>query len=262
MSRRQPIPGVDEAALDALAGQFPSGSPRPVAPLAHDQALLKRGKAPPAQDNAPPTHGKKGIGTEVNGLEPSSPALPETSPRKAAGRGLAVGAMMLALLAVLIAVSAVMPPPARLWLARTLGDTDIVNFVTGGRADTDKRLTAAAQSIDALASKQDALASKEDARASKEIEIAARLGWFEASESSLSTQWNETSNGGTAARRPNFSPLTKDPQTCRSYGPRRATDCHLALIECCPSMTEPRFLTTSCRSTRTAAPTVHKPART
>ena len=115
-------------------------------------------------------------------MEPLSPALPEASPRRAPGRGLAVGAMMLALLAVLIAVSAVMPPPARSWLTRTLGDTDIVNFVTGGRADIDKRLAAAAQSIDALASKEDALANKEDAlatredaRAGRESEIAARL---------------------------------------------------------------------------------------
>ncbi len=189
MSRRQPIPGVDEAALDALAGQFPSGSPRPVAPLAHNQAPRRRDKAPLTQDNAPPAHGTKEIGKEVNGLELLSPALPEASPRKAPGRGLAVGAMMLALLAVLISVSAVMPPPARLWLTRTLGDTAIVNFVTGGRADIDQQLAAAAQSIDALASKEDtlaakqdalaskedALAGKEDARAGKETEIAARL---------------------------------------------------------------------------------------
>jgi hypothetical protein len=79
-----------------------------------------------------------------------------------------------------------MPPPARSWLTRTLGDTDLVNFVTGGRADIDKRLAAAAQSIDALASredvlanKQDALATSEDARAGKESEIAARLDALE-----------------------------------------------------------------------------------
>jgi hypothetical protein len=197
MSRRQPIPGVDEAALDALAGQFPSGSPRPVAPLTRDQALLTRDKAPLAQDNVPPPHGdkpigkeaNKEIGKEANGLELLSPALPEASPRKAAGRGLAVGAMMLALLAVLIAVSAVMPPPARLWLTRTLGDTAIVNFLTAGRADIDRRLAAAAQSIDALANKEAALATKqaalatevdarasaEDVRASRQIELAARI---------------------------------------------------------------------------------------
>jgi hypothetical protein len=174
MSRRQPIPGVDEAALDALAGQFPSGSPRPVAPLTHDQALLMRDKAPLAQENAPPTRDNKDISNKINSLQPLSPALPEVSPRQAPGRVLAAGAMMLALLAVLIAVAAVMPAPARLWLTRTLGDTDIVDFVTGGRAEIDKRLAAAAQSIDALASREDALASREDARASREDARASR----------------------------------------------------------------------------------------
>ena len=81
--------------------------------------------------------------------------------RQAPGSGLAVAALVLAFLAVLIAVSAVMPPPARSWLTQTLGDSEIVNFVTGSRADIDKRLAAAAQSIDALAS--------------KEIDVAARL---------------------------------------------------------------------------------------
>jgi hypothetical protein len=135
MSRKQPIPGVDEAALAALAGQFPSGSLRTA--------------ALPIQDNAPLAHGNQ----ELLGLEPVSLPARGALGRNAPGRGLAVSALMLAFLAVLIAVSAIMPPPARSWLTQTLGDSEIVNFVTGSRADIDKRLAAAAQSIDTLEGK-------------------------------------------------------------------------------------------------------------
>jgi hypothetical protein len=142
MSRKQPIPGVDEAALAVLAGQFPSGS--------------LRTSDPATQDNAPLTLGDK----EIRGLQSVASAASAASRRKAPGRGLAACAMMVALLAVLIAVSAALPPPARLWLTRTLGDSAIVDFVTGSRADIDQRLAAAAQSIDALASKQNDVAAR------------------------------------------------------------------------------------------------------
>ncbi len=148
MSRKQPIPGVDEAALAELAGQFPSGA-------------LRTGDPPP-QDNAPLTHGNK----EFHDLQAVASAASGAARRKAPGRGLAVCAMLLALLAVLIAVIAVMPPPARSWLTRTLGASGIVDFATGGRADSDQRLAAASQSIDALATKQ--------------IDVAARLEAIEA----------------------------------------------------------------------------------
>ncbi len=134
MSRKRPIPGVDEAALATLAGQFPSGSLRPA--------------AVPTQDNAPLAPGNK----ELLGLEAVSSAASGALRRNAPGRGLAVSALMLAFLAVLIAVSAVMPPPARSWLTQTLGDSEIVNLVTGSRADIDDRLAAAAQSIATLES--------------------------------------------------------------------------------------------------------------
>jgi hypothetical protein len=150
MSRRQPIPGVDEAALAGLAEQFPSGMLRTPDRLTRGKTPAPQDKARLPQDNAPPARDTK----EVESVGSALAAAPDMSPRKAPGSGLAVCAMMLALLAVLIAVSAVMPPPARLWLTRTLGDTGIVNLVTGSRADIDKRLAAAAQSIDALAVKE------------------------------------------------------------------------------------------------------------
>ena len=152
MSRRQPIPGVDEAALAGLAEQFPSGMLRTAEPLTHGKAPARQDKAALAQDNAPVAH---------DSLAPVLSAAPDVPRRNTPGSGLAVWAMMLALLAVLIAMSAVMPPPARSWLTRTLGDTVIVDLVTGNRADIDKRLAAASQSIDALAG--------------KETEVAARL---------------------------------------------------------------------------------------
>src|SRR5258708_6408621 len=105
MTRKHPIPGVDEAALAALAGQFPTRSPRTA--------------APPTQDNAPLPLGDK----EIRGLQSvASAAAGGASRRRAPGRGLAVCAMLLALLALIIAATSVMPPPARTWLAQTLGD--------------------------------------------------------------------------------------------------------------------------------------------
>jgi hypothetical protein len=157
MSRRQPIPGVDEAALAGLAEQFPSGMLRTPVQLTRGKTPAQQDKAQLPQDNAPAARDIK----EVGGLGSAPSAAPDVSRRKIPGRGLAVWALMLALLAVLIAVSAVMPPPARSWLTRTLGDTGFVNFITGNRADIDKRLAAASLSIDALAG--------------KETEIAARL---------------------------------------------------------------------------------------
>src|SRR5690348_10030546 len=131
MSRKQPIPGVDESALAELAGQFPSGFPRP-APV-------------PTKDDTPPQS------AEVKQLRDLPPIVPEPgrppSRTRAPGRGLAAVAMLLALLAVLIAATGIMPAPARSWFARTLGDTEIVDLVTGNRADIDKQLSATARSI-------------------------------------------------------------------------------------------------------------------
>ena len=145
MSRKQPIPGVDEAALAALAGQFPSGRLRPVEPA--------------TQDNAPLVLGDK----EIRGLQSVASAASGAAPRKAPGRGLAAAAMTLALLAILIAVTSVMPPPVRAWLTRTLGNSGIVDLVTGNRADIDRRLAAEAQSIEALAGKQGEIAARLEA---------------------------------------------------------------------------------------------------
>ncbi len=150
MRRKQPIPGVDEAALAALAGQFPSGSLRP--------------GAPSTQDNAPLALGDK----EIRGLQSVASAASGAPRQKAPGRGLAVCAMLLALLALIIAVTAVMPPPARSWLTQTLGDWRIVNVLTASRDEIDSRLAAASQSVDALGGKQDALAAKQN-------DVAARL---------------------------------------------------------------------------------------
>jgi hypothetical protein len=96
-------------------------------------------------------------------VEPVSDAPREASLRKPPGRGLAVGALLLALIAVLIAVSAVMPPTARRWLTRNLGDTEIANIVTGNRADIDRRLAATVQSIDTIASHIDGFAARLEA---------------------------------------------------------------------------------------------------
>jgi len=157
MKRKRPIPGVDEAALAMLAGQFPSGSLRPAEPPVQD----------PVQDNVPLTLDDK----EARALPSVAPAVGATLLQKAPGRGLVVGAMLLALIALLVAVTAVMPPPARVWLTRTFGDWPIVNLVTADRVDVDRRLAAASQSIDALAAKQ----SDVDARL-KAIETAAASG--------------------------------------------------------------------------------------
>jgi hypothetical protein len=145
MSRKQPIPGVDEAALAALADQFPKGSLPAV--------------APPAQDNAP-----LGLdGQAIADLQQIASATTGVPRRKRPGRGLAMGAMMVALLALLIAVTAVMPPPARSWLTRTLGDSAIVNWVTASRAEIDQRMAAATRSIDAIAGKEADVAARLEA---------------------------------------------------------------------------------------------------
>jgi hypothetical protein len=159
MRRKQPIPGVDQAALAALAGQFPSVSLPTLAPPTG---------IPPIQDNAPLPPGDK----EIQGLQ-SVTAVGAPPRQRAGGRGLAACAMLLAILALLIAATSVMPAPARVWLDQTLGDWRIVTLVTASRAEIDNRLTAASQSIDALTGKQDALAVKEG-------DIAARLEAVEA----------------------------------------------------------------------------------
>jgi hypothetical protein len=145
VSRKQPIPGVDETALAELAGQFPSGFPR--------------ADAPPAQDNAPPPLDAK----ESDDVPPVASTANVPAKHRAPGRGLAICAMVLALVAVFIAATSVMPLPVRSWLARTLGDSGFANFVTGNRADIDKRLAAASQSIDALAGKQSDVAARLEA---------------------------------------------------------------------------------------------------
>jgi hypothetical protein len=142
MRRKQPIPGVDEAALAALADQFPKGSLPQV--------------AAPAQDNAPLGLDDKAAAA----LQEIASATPGVARGKRPGRGLAVAAMMLALLALLIAVTAVMPPAARSWLTRTLGDPGIVNLLTAGRVEIDQQLEAATESIDALVGKQTEIAAR------------------------------------------------------------------------------------------------------
>jgi hypothetical protein len=134
MKRKKPIPGLDEAALAALAGQFPSGN--------------LRTDAPPTQDNAPLPLGDP----EVRGLQPVAPAV--AAPKQASGRGLAVCAVLLALLALLVAATSVMPPPARSWLTQRLGDWRIVNLLMANRAEIDSRLDAASQSVAVLAGKE------------------------------------------------------------------------------------------------------------
>lgn len=153
MSRKRPIPAVDEAALQALAGQFPSGSLRAVAAVRQDPAPL-------TQDNVPPAPAEKKLEKELKALAPGPAAVTDAPRQKVAGRGLAVCAMIVAVLAVLIAVSSVMPPPARAWLTLNLGDTGLVNLMTGSRADIDRRLAAAAQSLDVLASREAAIAAR------------------------------------------------------------------------------------------------------
>lgn len=156
MRRKQPIPGVDQAALAALAGQFPSGSLPAI--------------APPTQDNAPLPPGDK----EIRGLQSVAAAGGTGAPRqRAGGRGFAVLALLLAILALLIAATSVMPPAARSWVDQRLGDWRIVTLLTASRADIDNRLAAAAQAIEGLAGKQDALAGKQG-------DVAARLEAVEA----------------------------------------------------------------------------------
>src|SRR5579864_3577290 len=112
MSRKRPIPGVDEAALAALAGQFPSGSLRAIDPPVQAPPV----QDPPVQDNVPLALGE----AEIRGLQSVAPSGSEPAPRKASGRGLAAVAMLVALLALLTAAIAVMPPPARVWLSQNL----------------------------------------------------------------------------------------------------------------------------------------------
>jgi hypothetical protein len=162
MRRKQPIPGVDQVALAALAGQFPKGSLPAV--------------APPTQDNVPLTL----VDKEIRGSQLVAAGAGGAPRPRASGRGLAVFAMLLAILAVLIAAASVMPPAARVWLDQTLGDWRIVNLLTASRTEIDNRLEAASQSIDALAGKQAALAGKQDVLTGRQGDMAARLGAIEA----------------------------------------------------------------------------------
>ena len=78
MKRKHPIPGVDEAALAALAEQFPSGSLRTA--------------APPSQDNAPLPR----VDQEIRGLQSLAAAAAGAPQRKAPGNiGLSGGERIL-----------------------------------------------------------------------------------------------------------------------------------------------------------------------
>lgn len=148
MSRRQPIPGVDESALAELAGQFPSGFPRPATAPAQD---YKPAPAPPPEVKP------------LRELPPLAPAAGASPERKAPGRSFAVLAVLLALLAMVIAATSVLPPSARSWLARTIGNSEVVDLVTGNRAELDNALAASSQSIEALKSGQREAGARLDA---------------------------------------------------------------------------------------------------
>ena len=142
MSRKQPLPAVDEAALAELAGQFPSGFPRPA--------------EPPAPQTVPPP---APAGGEKAADAPPAAAMPGAPPRKARGRGLAAFALLVALLALVVSAALALPPPARAWLASRLdgyrvGGYRIADLVAGNGAEIDARLAAATRSVDALAGRQ------------------------------------------------------------------------------------------------------------
>lgn len=142
MSRKPLLPGVDQEALAALARQFPSSG-------------LNAGE-----------YGRDGEARFGRDEPVAAGAVSAAPPAKAKGRGLAFFAILLALLAILIAASAVAPPRARVWLTKTIGDSRVVNVLTGNRADLDARLAAASGAIDGLERKA--------------TEIAARLAAIEA----------------------------------------------------------------------------------
>ena len=135
MSRKRSIPGVDAASLAALAEQFPSGAARP------------RETRPEAVN-------------EVLPFKPAAPPPPGPARIKAPGRGLAIGAMLLAVVAVLVSTAAIVPVETRSLLTKVPGMTGAATPASNNIAAADPRLAAAVQSIGALESKTAAVTTR------------------------------------------------------------------------------------------------------
>jgi hypothetical protein len=129
MSRKRSIPGVDAESLAALAQQFPSGAARP-------------------------SETRPEAGNEVLPFKPATATAAGRPARiKVPGRGLAICALLLAIVAVFVAAAAIVPAETRASLAKTVGLRGMDALATGNGGTADPRLAAATQSIGALEGK-------------------------------------------------------------------------------------------------------------
>lgn len=152
MSRKHSLPNVDEEALAALARQFPSMT------VPHGEARDEHNAAPQADG---PDHARTRSHTisdhavisdhvvrDVPRAETVKPAIePERVRPRRGGRVLAALALLISLVALVLAVSAVAPPQLRAWLTATIGEPVVVDVLTGNRAELDARLAAVAAGL-------------------------------------------------------------------------------------------------------------------
>src|SRR5260221_9604633 len=155
MSRKHSLPNVDEEALAALARQFPSMNARPedrdeptLGPPANGPQA-----APKAVQQPAPDRGFAADRTPMASVEPSAMAE-QRGRRRGGGRLLALIAVLIALGALAVALGPAAPPQLRAWLAAQIDAPDVVDVLTGNRAELDARLAAVADGMKALADRQ------------------------------------------------------------------------------------------------------------
>ena len=117
------VESVPSGAEPALEQDGDTSQPEP-APLS---------KPEPAEKTAPLAEAEM-----ESDAPPPAPALSQSGP-KARGRGLAALALLVGLVALAVGLAALAPPSFRPWLQSTLGEGRVVDFLTGNRADFERR---------------------------------------------------------------------------------------------------------------------------
>jgi hypothetical protein len=195
MSRKHSLPNVDEEALASLARQFPSMNvtppaaepapaaspyPRPTAAEATAASSANDSPSMHGSASAPPANGAAAgtpaandapVGAErplvadsgPDRLNAPSAAPPTTVVVRRGGRFLGSLALLLSLVALVAAVSALAPPQLRTWLTATINEPVVVDALTGNRAEIDARLAAAATASKQVQDRNAAIAARLEA---------------------------------------------------------------------------------------------------
>jgi hypothetical protein len=203
MSRKHSLPNVDEEALASLARQFPSmnvtpsaAEPAPAAPpypkpaaeaaaasSANESPSMHGSASAPSANGAAPINDTPAIAgapstndAPVGGEwplvadagpdrlnAPSAAVPPPTVVVRRGGRVLGSLALLLSLVALVAAVSALAPPQLRTWLTATVNEPIVVDALTGNRAEIDARLAAAATALKQVQDRNAAIAARLEA---------------------------------------------------------------------------------------------------